>query len=61
MMMILKRMTFITVAVDNDGAVAVDNGDLLVICLKYEKLDVTVNSFQSHNAIFFDVTRGNRI
>ena len=29
--------------------------------LKYEKLDVTINSFQSHNAIFFDVTRGNQI
>ena len=26
-------MTFITVADDNDGAVAVDNGDQLVICL----------------------------
>ena len=33
MMMILIRMTFITVADDNDGAVAVDNGDELVICL----------------------------
>ena len=33
MMMILIRMTFITVANDNDGAVAVDNGDQLVICL----------------------------
>ena len=31
MMMILIRMTFITVADDNDGAFAVDNGDLLVI------------------------------
>ena len=27
MMMILIRMTFITVADDNDGDVAVDNGD----------------------------------
>ena len=26
-------MTFITVADDNDGAVAVDNGDQLVICI----------------------------
>ena len=26
-------MIFITVADDNDGAVAVDNGDELVICL----------------------------
>ena len=33
MMMILIRMIFITVADDNDGAVAVDNGDELVICL----------------------------
>ena len=33
MMMILIRLTFITVAGDNDGAVAVDNGDQLVICL----------------------------
>ena len=33
MMMILIRMTFITVADDNDGAVAVDNGDQLFICL----------------------------
>ena len=33
MMMILIRMTFITVADDNDGAVAVDNDDQLVICL----------------------------
>ena len=32
MMMILIRMTFITVADDNDSAVAVDNGDHLVIC-----------------------------
>ena len=32
-MMILKRMTFITVADDNDVGVAVDNGDQLVICL----------------------------
>ena len=31
MMMILIRMTFITVAGDNDGAV--DNGDQLIICL----------------------------
>ena len=32
--MILIRMTCITVAGDNDGAVAVDNGDNdLVICL----------------------------
>ena len=31
MMMILIRMTFITVVDDNDGAVAVDNGDQLVI------------------------------
>ena len=29
MTMILIRMTFITVAGDNDGAVAVDNGDQL--------------------------------
>ena len=29
--------------------------------LKYEKTDVTINSFQSHNAIFCDVTSGNRI
>ena len=33
MMMILIRMTFVTIADDNDGAVAVDNGDQLVICL----------------------------
>ena len=33
MMMILIRMTFITVADEKDGAVAVDNGDQLVICL----------------------------
>ena len=33
MMMILIRMTFSTIANDNDGAVAVDNGDQLVICL----------------------------
>ena len=33
MAMILMRTTFITVADDNDGAVAVDNGDQLVICL----------------------------
>ena len=33
MMMILIRMTFITVADDNDGAVDGDNGDQLVICL----------------------------
>ena len=33
MMIVLIRMTFITVADDNDGAVAVDNGDQLVICL----------------------------
>ena len=33
MMMILIRMTFITVAGDNDGAVAFDNGDLLVIII----------------------------
>ena len=33
MMMIPIRMTFITIADDNDGAVAVDNGDRLVICL----------------------------
>ena len=33
MMMILIMMSFITVAGDNDGAVAVDNGDQLVICL----------------------------
>ena len=32
MMMILIKMTFITVA-DNDGAVAVDNGDYLFIYL----------------------------
>ena len=33
MMMILIRMTFITVADDIDSAVAVDSGDQLVICL----------------------------
>ena len=33
MMMILIRMKFINVADDNDGAVAVDNGDQLVVCL----------------------------
>ena len=33
MMMILIKMTFITVADDNDGAIAVDNGDMIVICL----------------------------
>ena len=33
MMMILIRMTFVTVTDDNDGTVAVDNGDELVICL----------------------------
>ena len=33
MMMILIWMTFITVADDIDGAVAVDNGGHLVICL----------------------------
>ena len=33
MMMIIKRMTFITVADDYDGAVAVDNADQLAICL----------------------------
>ena len=33
MMMILIRMTFITVADGNDGAVPVDNGNQLVICL----------------------------
>ena len=33
MLMILIRMTFITVADDNDGVVAVDSGDQLVICL----------------------------
>ena len=33
MMMILIRMTFITVAKNNDGAVAVDNGDQLFVCL----------------------------
>ena len=33
MMMILIRMAFITVADDNGGAIAVDNGDELVICL----------------------------
>ena len=33
MMMILIRMIFITVADDNGGAVAVDNGDQLVIYL----------------------------
>ena len=32
-MMILIRMTSITVADDNDGAVAVDNADQLVFCL----------------------------
>ena len=29
--------------------------------LKHEKLDVTINSFQSHSAIFCNVTRGDRI
>ena len=33
MMMIPIRMTISTVADDNDGAVAIDNGDQLVICL----------------------------
>ena len=33
MMMILMRMTFITVADDNDGAVAVDNSDELFVYL----------------------------
>ena len=33
MTMILIKMTFITVADDNDVAVAVDHGDPLVICL----------------------------
>ena len=33
MMMILIRMTFITVADDNDGAVAVDNDDHFFIYL----------------------------
>ena len=33
MMMILIRMIFFTVADDNDGAIAVDNGDQSVICL----------------------------
>ena len=33
MMMIQIRMPFITVADDNDGAIAVDNDDQLVICL----------------------------
>ena len=33
MMMILIRIKLITFADDNDGAVAVDNGDQLVICL----------------------------
>ena len=33
LLFILIRMTFITVADDNDGAVAVDNGDQLAICL----------------------------
>ena len=33
MMMTLITMTFITVVDDNDGVVAVDNGDQLVICL----------------------------
>ena len=33
MIMILIRMTFFTVADDNDSAVAVDNGDQLVIHL----------------------------
>ena len=32
MTMMLIRMTFITVADVNDGAVAVDNDDQLVIC-----------------------------
>ena len=31
------------------------------LMMKYEKFDVTINSFQSHNAMFCDVTRGNRI
>ena len=33
MTLILIRMTSITVADDNDGAVAVDNSDQLVFCL----------------------------
>ena len=33
MMTILIKMTLITVVNDNDGAVVVDNGDQLVICL----------------------------
>ena len=33
MVMILIRMTFVTVADDNDGAVAVDNGYELIMCL----------------------------
>ena len=41
-MMILIRMTFITVADDNDGAVAVDNGDQLVICLFRNLFIITI-------------------
>ena len=45
MMMILIRMTFITVANNNDGAV--DNGDQLVICLiikfNFVKMHLSVN------------------
>ena len=33
MILIFIRVIFITVADDNDGAVAVDNGDQLVFCL----------------------------
>ena len=42
MMMILIRMTFITVADDNDGAVADDNDDQLFICL-FSNLFVVFN------------------
>ena len=35
MMMILIRMTFITVADDNDGAVAVDNGDVSYLFISH--------------------------
>ena len=35
MAMVLIRMTFITVADDNDGAVAVDNVDQLVYLVIY--------------------------
>ena len=40
--MILIRMTFITVADDNDGAIADENGDQLVNCL-FSNLFVVFN------------------